>query len=314
MNDKTKGYILGVIAAAAYGMNPLFALPLYADGMDPDSVLLFRYVFAIILVGVMLKIRGRSFAIHGRDLPLLAIMGFLLALSSLTLFQSYNYMDAGIASVLLFVYPVMVALIMSLCFRERLTANTLFCLCMTILGIIMLYEGEEGTTLSVIGIILVFVSAFSYAVYIVGANKTRLKGMATLKVTFYVLLFGSLLFLFRLAAKGGMTMPQEWYHWLNLFLLALFPTAISFICTTKAVIYIGSTTTAILGALEPVTALFIGVVVFKEELTYKEFSGVMLIIIAVTLVIAGGSITGNMLRLRKMFPKLSLYRNKRNKF
>ena len=60
MTGKAKGYFLGAVAAATYGMNPLFALPLYDDGMDSDSVLFFRYLFAIPLLARMLKARGRS--------------------------------------------------------------------------------------------------------------------------------------------------------------------------------------------------------------------------------------------------------------
>ena len=90
MNAKAKGYILGSIAAASYGMNPLFALPLYKAGMDPDSVLFFRYLFAIPLLGIMIKARGRSFKIQRKETFPLIIMGLLVALSSLTLFLSYN--------------------------------------------------------------------------------------------------------------------------------------------------------------------------------------------------------------------------------
>ena len=87
MNEKAKGYLLAVIAAATYGMNPLFALPLYADGMDPDSVLFFRYLFAIPMVGVMLKTRrGSDFHIRRQDFLPLFVLGILVALSSLTLF------------------------------------------------------------------------------------------------------------------------------------------------------------------------------------------------------------------------------------
>jgi drug/metabolite transporter (DMT)-like permease len=127
MNAKAKGYILGSIAAASYGMNPLFALPLYKAGMDPDSVLFFRYLFAIPLLGIMIKARGRSFKIQRKETFPLIIMGLLVALSSLTLFLSYNYMAAGIASTLLFVYPIMVALIMAMVFKEKLALQTIVC-------------------------------------------------------------------------------------------------------------------------------------------------------------------------------------------
>ncbi len=116
MNVKAKGYVLGGIAAATYGMNPLFALPLYEAGMNPDSVLFFRYLFAIPVLGAMIKLRGRDFKLKRKEIFPLIIVGLLVALSSLTLFQSYNYMAAGIASTLLFVYPIMVALIMAFLF------------------------------------------------------------------------------------------------------------------------------------------------------------------------------------------------------
>lgn len=312
MNAKAKGYILGSIAAATYGMNPLFALPLYKTGMDPDSVLFFRYLFAIPLLGIMIKARGRTFKIQRKETFPLIIMGLLVALSSLTLFQSYNYMAAGIASTLLFVYPIMVALIMAFAFKEKLALQTIVCMLLALGGIGLLYKSEDGSTLSLIGTLLVFASALSYAIYIVGINQTTLKNVATLKVTFYVLLFGLSLFAVRLLYSGVLNTPDQWYLWSNLLALAVFPTAISFLCTTSAIQYIGSTPTAILGALEPVTAIIFGITVFGESLTVRESIGLVMIIVAVTLVIAGGNITSHLVRFRKLFPRLPIRSKKRN--
>lgn len=306
MNAKAKGYILGSIAAASYGMNPLFALPLYKAGMDPDSVLFFRYLFAIPLLGIMIKARGRSFKIQRKETFPLIIMGLLVALSSLTLFLSYNYMAAGIASTLLFVYPIMVALIMAMVFKEKLALQTIVCMLLALGGIGLLYKSEDGSTLSLIGTLLVFASSLSYAIYIVGINQTSLKNVATLKVTFYVLLFGLSLFVARLLYSGVLNTPDQWYLWANLLALAVFPTAISFLCTTGAIQYIGSTPTAILGALEPVTAIFFGIAVFGESLTVRESFGLVMIIVAVTFVIAGGNITSQLVRFRKLFPRLPI--------
>lgn len=305
MNTKAKGYLLGAVAAASYGMNPLFALPLYENGMSPDSVLFFRYLFAIPILGIMLKARGRSFSIQKGEMPLLVVFGILCALSSLTLFQSYNYMNAGIASTLLFVYPIMVAVIMACFFKERLPVTTILCILLAIYGIGLLYKGTDGATLSLTGTLLVFGSALSYAAYIVGINQTRLKDVATLKITFYVLLFGSSIFVVRLFMGDGLQIPDKWYLWCNLLALALFPTAISFLCTTAAIQCIGSTPTAILGALEPVTAIFFGIIVFDETLTVRDVAGIVLIIMAVAIVVAGGSVSHALVRLRKMFPRLN---------
>lgn len=310
MNVKAKGYILGAVAAATYGMNPLFALPLYKAGMNPDSVLFFRYLFAIPVLGMMIVARGRSFKLKRKEVLPLIIMGLLVALSSLALFQSYNYMDVGIASTLLFVYPILVALIMWIAFKEKLTLPTVLCILLALGGIGLLYKSGDGSTLNLTGIILVMISALSYAIYIVGVNQSTLKNLATLSLTFYVLLFGLVLFLVRVDFGQSLRVAETWYLWGNLIALAIFPTAISFLCTTQAIQYIGSTPTAILGALEPLTAVFFGVVIFGESLTLRLSCGMLMIILAVTLIIAGGNITIYLVRFRKLFPRLPIKRKK----
>lgn len=306
-SDRTRGYICGAIAACTYGMNPLFTLPLYADGMDADSVLMFRYLMAMPILGLMLVMRGRSFGgVSRRQLLEIAVLGVVMALSSLLLFESFNYMAAGIASTILFIYPIMVAGIMAVFFRERLSAMTILCIAMASGGIVLLYTGggSAGASLSPVGTLLVLLAALAYSIYIVGVNRPRLHGVATLKLTFYLLGFGSLLFIGRVAWNGHLTVPVHWPMWGNLVALAVLPTAVSFICTTKAVHYVGATPTAILGALEPITALVFGVLVFGETLTPSLVTGILLVLAAVTLVIGGGKITGPLVRFRRLFPKL----------
>lgn len=303
-STKIKGYILGSIAAASYGTNPLFALPLYAGGMNPDSVLLLRYAVAIPIVALMIWQRGRSFRVAGRELLILAALGLLMALSSLTLFLSYNYMDAGIASTLLFVYPIMVAVIMAAVFREKISKITTACIAMALCGIGLLYNGDGGNTLSFVGTMIVMASSLSYAIYIVAVNRTGVGHLATLTVTFYVLLSGITLFAGRIAAGQTLVMPGNMLMWGCVLGLAVFPTAVSFICTTGAIQDIGSTPTAILGALEPVTAVVIGIAVFGEKLTLANVTGLILIVAAVSGVIGGSSLTKLLTHRRRMFPRL----------
>ena len=305
MNTKVKGYILAAISAATYGMNPLFALPLYDGGMDLFSVLLFRYLFAIPILAVMLKLRRRDFSIKKSDVTPLIILGVLFALSSITLFSSYNHMDAGVASTILFIYPIIVAVIMFIFFKEKISKMTMACIAVAMIGIALLCKSGDGAMISVKGLLFVFGSALSYAIYIVYINKSRIKGMATIKVTMYVLIFGWFIFAIRALATGELNTPspEQWYLWFNVLALAIFPTIISLICTTEAIQCIGSTPTAILGVLEPVTAVFFGVVIFGEVLTPRIVLGLILVITSVTFVVAGGNIGKILLRLRKMFPK-----------
>lgn len=287
MNNKLKGYLWGAIGGATYGMNPLFTLPMYQEGINPDSVLFFRYLFAIPVLAIIMKVTHVGFKITFKEVIPLIFMGIMFAMCSLTLFQSYKYMDAGIASTILFLYPIIVAMIMTLIFREKLSYTTIICLLMATAGIGLLYKGEEGATLSLKGTALVIISALTYAIYIVGINRTRLKSMNTVKVTFYVLSFGWSIFAIRSFMDGGVQTPppDKWYLWGNLLALGLLPTAVSLLTTTIAIQLIGSTPTAILGALEPATAIIIGITVFNETLTFRETCGLALIIIAVCLVV-----------------------------
>lgn len=294
MNNKTKGFTYGAIAAASYGMNPLFALPLYAAGMSVDSVLFYRYLLAALVLAVLMKIQGQSFALQKADVLPLVIMGLLFSFSSLLLFMSYNYMDAGIASTILFVYPVMVAVIMGVFFKEKISFITIFSIALALVGISLLYQGDGGKTLSTLGVVLVLLSSLSYAIYIIGVNQSSLKTLPTTKMTFYAILFGLSIYVVRLRFCVDLQMPPTPWLWGSVLALAILPTAVSLICTTLSAHYIGSTPTAILGALEPVTALFFGVLVFHEKLTLRLIIGIVMIIAAVTLIILGKSLLKKM--------------------
>ena len=290
MNNKTKGFLYGAIAAATYGMNPLFTLPLYSAGMSVDTVLFYRYFFAVIVLGILMKMQHQSFALHKSDVAPLVTMGLLFSFSSLFLFMSYNYMDAGIASTILFVYPVMVAVIMACFFKEKVSPITVFSILLALSGIAMLYQGDGDKPLSTVGILLVLLSSLSYAIYIVGVNRSTLKELPTTKLTFYSILFGLSVYVVRLKFCTELQMIPEAWLWADVVALAALPTAVSLVCTALAIHYIGSTPTAILGPLEPVTALFFGVLLFHEKLTPRLMVGILMIITAVTLIIIGKSI------------------------
>ena len=196
-------------------------------------------------------------------------------------------MDAGIASTILFVYPVQVAIIMAVVFKEKVSPVTMFSIALAFVGISLLCKSPGGQTLSLVGITFVFLSSLSYAIYIVGVNRSSLKDMPIAKLTFYVLLFGLSVYVVRLKFCTGLQLIPTPLLWVNAISLAVFPTVISLVTMTKAIHYIGSTPTAILGALEPVTALFFGVLIFGEQLTPRIILGILMVITAVTLIFGG---------------------------
>lgn len=283
------GYTSGILAAAFYGLNPLFALPLYAQGMDAWSVLLFRYLLSLPLLAAMLRMRNIDFCINRREAFELFLLGMLMAGSSALLYLSYNYMDAGIASTILFVYPILTAILMAVAYGERMHWTVAACLMLATLGIFILSGlGNSGEShVSLTGIVMVLFSALAYALYLIYVNKGSVKSLPAAKVTFYVLAMGCLLLVVGILVQGHLSMPHGWY-WTYSLGSALFPTALSLALTGVAIQYIGSTETAILGALEPITAVVVGITVFSESITLSSAIGILLIIVAVTIVVAQG--------------------------
>ncbi len=305
---KLKGYILAALAAATYGTNPAFAVPLYGDGMNPTSVLLFRYLLSLPILLLIILGRGWNLKLNRRELAPVVILGVLMGLSSLGLFESYKYMNAGVASTLLFMYPVMVALLMTFFYHERFRITTGICLAIMTAGLLLIVRTDGGDAeggVSLVGFLLVFLSSLTYAVYLVMTNvSTKIKGIPTVKLLFYQLLAGSSVFIFMLVAGEPLTLPGGLNGWTDVTALALLPTVMSLYCTTAAIHCIGSTPTAIFGALEPVTAVVLSVVLLHQPMSTNEILGGLLIIIATSLVVASDPVDHALLRMRRLFPRL----------
>lgn len=300
---KIKGFLFAALAAATYGTNPAFAVPLYANGMNPTSVLLLRYLLGLPLLLVMMLWRGQSWRLGRNEVMPVAVLGILMGLSSLGLFESYKYMNAGVASTLLFMYPVIVAVLMNFFFHERFRITTGICLVVMGAGLAVMLKTDGEVSVSLTGFLLVFLSSLTYALYLVMTNVSRVvKNIPTLRLLFYQLLIGSSVFLFMIIWGEPLVIPRQVTDWINVAALAVLPTVVSLSCTTSAIHLIGSTPTAIFGALEPVTAVMISVLFLGQMMSGNEISGGALIVLATTMVIAADRIDKVLLRVRKMFP------------
>lgn len=290
MNEKIKGAVYGCIAAVSYGMNPLCALNLYNDGFNVCSVLTYRFVFGTLILALLMLVRRYSFVLTRREALVLAGLGVLFAVSSITYFISFKYMGAGIAATLVFAYPVMVAVIMAIFFHERLSRAAIFSILMTVGGIALLYRGDNGRPIAPLGFLYIMVSALAYALYIVVVNRSHIV-MSSVKLTFYAMLVCLLCLIAFSYATGeplqGLATPSQWFY---ATFLGLVPTVISLVFMAMAIRCIGSTPTAIMGALEPVTAVIIGYFMFNEAITPRITAGILLILFAVLLIIIGGQL------------------------
>jgi len=286
LSNTTKGILAGLFASVCYGTNPLGALHCFHAGLNTISTLCYRYVWAVALMAAVMFFTGQKFRLSRREFLISIVLAILFMFSSVFLFMSFNHMDAGLASTILFSYPIMVALIMTLFFRERLTVSTVVSLILAVSGVVLLSRGEGAASL--LGVGLVLASSLSYAVYIVAVNRPQIK-IPSLTLAFYVSVVS--LICLTLAGLcgvgGGLICPPDvstflWAGWLGLF-----PTVLALIFINISIRLVGSTPAAIMGAVEPMTAVAIGVLVFDESFSLKLLLGMVLILGAVMLVIAG---------------------------
>lgn len=282
---KVKGYFWGCLSSSTYGLIPLFAIPILGKGMLYDSLLFYRFTCTSLLIAIMMLFKKESFAITRKDLLPLISLGVLFALSAQCLFWGYQYLAVGTAATILFLYPVFVALLMAVLFKEKIPKISQLAIVIAFLGVSLLYKGENGPTLNPFGVGLLLLSAFMYALYIVIVNKSSIRNMAGSKLTLYAMVFSSMFFLVKSLLSGGIQAFPDTMSVVDLVMLALLSTVISNIAMVYSVQYIGSTATAVLGAMEPVTAVCVGIFAFNELFTKNLAMGILLIVIAVSLIV-----------------------------
>ena len=178
-SNKVKGFAAGVVAAVCYGTNPLGTLELYGDGFNSSSVLIYRYLLAVLMFAVVMLFRKESFKVKWGHLIRLATLGCMFSLSSATLYVSFHYMAAGIASTILFVYPIMTAILMTVFFHEKVTWTTTLAILLAVSGVGLLYQGDGNDKLSTAGFALVMCSSLLYALYIISVNQWRIRACRT---------------------------------------------------------------------------------------------------------------------------------------
>ena len=292
-NKTLIGILCAIGAAVCYGTNPLGALNLYAEGMNTPSVLFYRFGLAWVIIAVVMAVKTlakkENLRVNRRELLTLTALGLLFIGSSLTLYLSFHHMPAGVASTILFTYPVMTAVIMTLFFKEKVRFATVAAIVLSLAGVLLLYWSDTDGTLSLVGVILVLASALTYALYIIVVDKSPL-AMSSFKINFYVLFFCAAgMALFALASGQPLMLPPTPRAWLWVGWLAVVPAIMALVMMVYAAKYLGSTPTAILGALEPTTAVLIGILVFSEPFGMRLLVGIVLILAAVTIIVLSKS-------------------------
>ena len=281
------GYIAGILAGVSYGTNPLFGKALMESGVPIMVMLFFRYAFAALFLAALMLFKKESFRATRSNLGLLILLGLFFAGSSITLFCSYEYIPSGLATTLIYLYPVIVALMMVF-LRIYPGWQTWTAIAATFVGIVLLSTPSGDVPIRPLGVLLAVGSALCYSFNLVIINRSkRIRNVSEHTLTFYSLVTGAVLFaIIRTIQGGGMlTGVDTFADWGNLIGLALIPTMVSMLTIAISSRYIGPTKTAVLGVFEPLTAILIGTMVFGEALTTKMVIGIAICVAAVVFMI-----------------------------
>lgn len=282
------GYPAGIITGITYGLNPLFGVPLMKNGAAIESILFFRYAIAVLFLGLFLLLSKQGFKISRKEASVLLVLGLLYTSSSIFLFEAYNYIASGLATTIIFLYPVLVAIIMV--FLKVVPSWPVWLsIILTFAGVVIMTQSDSTHTINPIGVILSLGSALVYALFIVIINRSKtISNISNSLLTFYALTVGAIIFLGKIIISdiditAGINHNMAW---LNLVGLALLPTVVSTATLAIATRNIGATKASVLGVFEPVTAILIGTIVFGEALTTNIIVGILLSIAAITFMIA----------------------------
>ena len=281
------GYPAGIVTGITYGLNPLFAKPLMNNGASTEAILFFRYGIAVVLLGAFLLLKKESFRINLRQAGVLLGLGLLYTASSAFLFEAYKYIASGLATTLVFLFPVMVAIIMV--FLKVVPSWPVWLsIAATFAGVMIMTGGTGTEAIDPTGIWFSIASAFVYALFIVIINRSKaISSIPNSLLTFYALSVGTVFFLTRCGLAGAelMTGLDGGMAWANLLGLAILPTIVSTASLAVATRNIGATKASVLGVFEPITAILVGTLVFGEELTPNIIAGILISIVAVSFMI-----------------------------
>lgn len=284
------GIFYAIISSASFGFSPLFSIALMVAGLSHFDILTYRWGIAALVLMIYAAIRGKTLKLNSFDeVWKIILLSALRAVTSITLLIGYANIASGIASTINFMYPVVVALCMMLFYGEKKSAANIISIAMSIFGVYLLAHGDglivEGgdTTL---GLVCSIISAFSFAAYYIVMKRTKADKIEVVKFTTWIMLLSAVYFLIGgLVTEGGISLVTDSRSWLYILGLGLWSTMVSSFTGVKAIRRIGPTLTSILGALQPLTAVILGVIFLDEHLGVKTVLGIALILVAVTIVV-----------------------------
>lgn len=283
------GIFYASISSASFGFSPLFSLALISAGLWNLDVLSYRWTVAAIVLVVYAFAKKKTLRLTLDETWKILLLSALRAFTSITLLIGYENIASGIASTINFMYPVVVTMCMMIFFGEQKSWINIGAISISLIGVYLMTSGdglrvEGGNT--ALGLACSVISAFSFAAYYIVMKRTKADKIEAVKLTTWIMLMCAVYFIVAgFIFNGKITIVTDGKLWISILGLGLWSTMVSNFTGVKAVRRIGPTLTSILGALQPLTAVILGVLFLNEHLSVMTVVGIGLIMLAVMIIV-----------------------------
>lgn len=273
-----KSRMMMVTAMAVFGTVALFVRNI---PVSSSEIALYRAVMAALLLGAFLLLSGQKidFRAIRKELPLLLISGMAMGINWILLFEAYRYTTVSVATLSYYFAPVIVTVACPILFKEKMGVKQWLCFGMSTLGIVLITgvgDLSAGNT-HLIGILFGFGAAVLYATVVL-LNKF-IKGVTGIQRTFLQFVAAILILLPYVLLTGGIHLHSlSGSGWVNLLIIGIIHTGITYCLYFSALRDIPGQEAAILSYIDPLVAVAISVFVLGEQLTLLQLLGGILIL------------------------------------
>lgn len=286
MNTKFRGTAYAILSAVIFGLNPLWAQTIYANGGNAMSLAFYRMVFGALLgAGLCLLLKRQGIRVDRLNLRKLFICAAGYACTPMLLLSSYNYLDSGMATTVHFVYPVLVILGCAVFYHERISRLKAVCMVLCVLGILLLYAPGGGASL--IGIAIALFSGVTYAFYTVYLAKSGLQELGMLTLMFWLHLFGLVYAGPAVFLGRSFTADFSLNIWMLVIFFAVCNSGLAVTLFQLGTRYVGPQKTSLFSTFEPLTSVLVGIFVYQEAVTFRTLCGMLCILASVILLTLG---------------------------
>jgi len=278
-----KGYLFAILSAVIYGLMPLMASHIYADGVNAMTLVLLRNLLALPALAILAFCQQKTLKVPVRSLGGTAFLAaFGCCITPVLLFSAYRFIAGGTATVLHFVYPAIVVVIGILFLKKKAQWGTLLSLALCIGGICMFYKPDGQFHWGGAGLALA--SGVTFAVYVSMLPVLRHKAVSGFLFTFYVALFSTVMMAITCIATGNLALPQSLAGWGLCLLFAIGVTCGAVMLFQQGTFCIGPEKASILSTFEPITSVVVGVAFMGEVLGPRDCVGIVLVLAASVLI------------------------------